>query len=231
MPPEHLPRRTHEAYNALKRRIIDLTLPPGASFSEGELAAELGFSKTPVREALARLRQERLVEAVARSGYRVTPVTIKGARDQFELRALLEGEAAATAARRGVDVDELAELERLCHASYRPDDQSSISRFLEANTRLHVGLAVLGGNDALAMMLQQVLEQLERLFNVGLAMNARADELVHEHEELLAAVRSGDEDLARRTATSQAQSSHRMVMEVLLSSDSVISANVVAAEP
>jgi DNA-binding GntR family transcriptional regulator len=230
MPPEHLPRRTHEAYTAIKRRIIELALPPGAPFSEGELAAELGFSKTPVREALARLRQERLVEAVARSGYRVTPVTVKGARDLFQLRALLEGEAAAVAAKRGADVDALQELDALCHTSYNPADPASVARFLEANTRFHVGVAALGGNDALAMMLQQVLEQLERLFHVGLAISARSDEVVHEHEELLTAVKAGDAEAARRVASGQSEASQQMVMAALLSSDSVVSANVVASE-
>ncbi|MDQ1436675.1 MAG: hypothetical protein QOK43_304 [Acidimicrobiaceae bacterium] len=228
MPPEHLPTRTYEAYTAVKRRIIDLTLPPGASFSEGELAMELGFSKTPVREALARLRQERLVEAVARSGYRVTPVTVKGAHDLFQLRALLEGEAAAIAAERGGDLDTLLELEKLCQASYDPDDQSSISRFLEANTKFHVTVATIGGNDALATMLQQVLEQLERLFHLGLALNSRSNEMVHEHQELLAAVKSGDPDAARRAATAQTGSSQLMVLNAMLSSDSVLSANIVA---
>jgi DNA-binding GntR family transcriptional regulator len=230
MPPEDLPTRTHEAYTALKRRIIDLTLPPGASFSEGELAMELGFSKTPVREALARLRQERLVEAVARSGYRVTPVTVKGAHDLFQLRALLEGEAAAIAADRGGEIDTLLELDDLCRASYDPDDQSSISAFLEANTRFHVTVAMIGGNDALAMMLQQVLEQLERLFHLGLALNSRGHEMVHEHQELLAAVKSGDPEAARRAATVQTGSSQLMVLNALLSSDSVVSANIVAAD-
>ena len=228
MPPEFLPTRTYEAYTALKRRIIDLTLPPGAAFSEGEIALELGFSKTPVREALARLRQERLVEAVARSGYRVTPVTVKGAHDLFQLRALLEGEAAAIAAERGGDFDTLLELDRLCHASYDPADQSSISRFLEANTKFHVMVAEIGGNDALAMMLQQVLEQLERLFHLGLALTSRSDEMVHEHRELLTAVKAGDPEAARRAAMSQTGSSQLMVLNALLSSEAVLSANISA---
>jgi DNA-binding GntR family transcriptional regulator len=226
MPPESLPRRTHEAYTAIKRRIIELTLPPGAPFSEGELAADLGFSKTPVREALARLRQERLVEAMPRSGYRVAPVTIRGARDLFHVRAVLESEAAALAAERGADLGTLDELERLCHTSYDPADRSSISRFLEANTRFHVMLATVGGNDSLALMLHQVLEQLERLFHLGLAISGRSEDMVHGHEELLEAVNSGAAEVARRTAMVQARISEDMVMDALLSSDSVTSANV-----
>jgi DNA-binding GntR family transcriptional regulator len=228
MPSEILPTATYTAYTVIKRRIIELELPPGANFTEGELAAELGFSKTPVREALARLRQERLVEATARSGYRVSPVTMKHARDLFQLRALLEGEAAAIAAQRGADLQTLVELEQLCVASYDPTDPSSIVRFLQANTRFHVTLATLGGNDALATMLQQVLEQLERLFHLGLALSSRGEEMVHEHQELLDAVKLGDTEAARRAASAQTGSSQLMVLNALLSSDALLSANIAA---
>jgi DNA-binding GntR family transcriptional regulator len=230
MPAEILPTRTRQAYDAIKRRVIELELAPGAPFTEGELAGELGLSKTPVREALARLRQEGLVEAVARSGYRVTPVTVKQARDLFQLRSLLEGEAAAIAAERGVDLGVLQKLEKLVTTSYDRKDRKSINKFLQANTRFHVSLATLGGNEALAAMLQQVLEQLERLFHLGLALRSRGDEMVHEHRELLAAVKAGDPELARKVAVEQASTAQLMVLDALLSSDAVQSTNIVASD-
>lgn len=225
---EVLPTRTHEAYTVIKRRIIELKLPPGASFTEGALAEQLGLSKTPVREALARLRQERLVDAAPRSGYFVTPVTMKHARDLFQLRALLEGEAAALAAERGADLDTLVELEELCIASYDPTDESSITRFLQANNRFHVTLASLGGNDELAALLEQVLEQLERLFHLGLALSSRSEEMVHEHRELLDAVKLGDRDAARRAASAQTGSSQLMVLNAMLTSETLLSTNIVS---
>jgi DNA-binding GntR family transcriptional regulator len=228
MTAEILPTRTRQAYDVIKRRIIELELAPGAPFTEGELAAELGLSKTPVREALARLRQENLVEAVARSGYRVTPVTVKQARDLFQLRTLLEGEAAAIAAERGVDLTALQKLEKLVTTSYDRKDRSSITTFLRANTRFHVTLASLGGNDALAATLQQVLEQLERLFHLGLAVRSRGSEMIHEHRELLAAVKSGDAETARKISIEQANTAQLMVLDALLSSDSIESASIVA---
>lgn len=229
MPPESLPRRTHEAYTVIKRRIIELALPPGASFSEGELAEELGFSKTPVREALARLRHERLVEATARSGYRVTPVTAKAAHDLFHLCTLLEAEAAALAAQRRVDASALVDLERSFVAGRGPLDPSSIARYLEADTRLHVALAALSGNDALATMVQQALEHLERLLHVGLAVGARTADLVHDHGVLLDAVGAGDADAARRAVEARNRGFEEAVLDALLSSDSLLSANLAEA--
>lgn len=223
------PNRTSEAYRAIKRRIIELDLAPGAAFTEGELAAELELSKTPVREALVRLRQEGLVDAVARSGYRVTPVTMKRARDVFQLRSLLEVEAAGMAAERGADAELLVRLEQLAEQTYDPADRDSITRSIHANNRFHVMLARLGGNDVLAATLEQVLEQLERLFRLGLALRARGAEIVHEHHELLAAIKAGAVADARRIAAQQAGASQLMVLDALLSSDAVSSTNIVVS--
>lgn len=227
---EVMPGRTAHAYNTIKRRIIELKLAPGAAFTEGELAAALKFSKTPVREALVRLRQEGLVEAIARSGYRVAPVTIKHARDLFQLRALLEVEAAGMAATRSAELEQLSALEKLVAVRYEPTDRTSIKRYMRNNTKFHVMVAELGGNEILARMLHQVLEQLERLFHIGATLDAGSDEIFHEHEELLAAVKAGDREAARRIAADQAASSQLRVLNALLASDAVLSTNIASGQ-
>lgn len=224
-----MPSRTRQAYDTIKRQIIELELPPGASFTEGELAATLNSSKTPVREALVRLRQEGLVEAMARSGYRVAPVTLKHARDLFQVRALLEVEAAGMAASNATDLETLKALEKIARQTYDASKPASIKQFMRNNTRFHVMLAQLGGNEILADMLHQVLEQLERLFHLGLSIQSRGKEIVHEHQELLVAIKAGDAEGARRIATEQAASSQLMVLDALLASDTLLSTNIVAA--
>lgn len=223
---ELLPTRTSEAYREIKRRIIELELLPGACFTEGEIAGAMGLSKTPAREALARLQAEGLVEVVARSGYRVAPVTIKLARELFDLRALLESEAAARAAGKAIDIEQLRELEALRSTTYNPSDKASVREFLRANTAFHVSLARAGGNDTLADLLERVFDQLQRLFHVGLTLSSRADEVVHEHGEMLDAVMRGDAQLAREVTTAQVAASRKMVLDALLSSDVILSANV-----
>jgi DNA-binding GntR family transcriptional regulator len=218
--------RSFEVYTEVKRRILDLRMPPGSPFTEGELVADLKVSKTPIREALARLRQEGLVDAMARSGYVVTPVTVKDARDLMGLRTLLEGEAASLAAARGTDLARLRDLEALCRASYNPKDRNSVVKFLAANFNFHMAIGTLSGNARLIDALRQVLEQLERVMHLGLTSTSRADEIVHEHTELVAAILSGDPDKAREVAVSQGHTSQRMVLEALLSSDIVMSTNI-----
>ena len=223
-----VPNLTDRAYATIKSQLIYLDLPPGTMFTEASLARELGISKTPVREALARVRREGLVEASARSGYRVTPVTVKDARNLFALRILLEGEAAALAAQHMEDPKHLGVLDRLQKASYNPKDVDSIKTYMRRNTEFHMTVARASGNEHLAAVLEQILDQMERLFHIGLALTNRADEIIHEHTDLVKAIVSGDEKTAREVAVTQIRNSQRMVLDALLASPRLLSTNVVA---
>lgn len=219
---------TEQAFDSIKRRIIQLDLPPGQRFTESQLASDLGLSKTPVREALARLERDGLVELIARSGYRVSDVTLKDARDLLAVRALLETEAAGLAAARIGDGMQLQAINELCRITYDPSDRSSIARFLEANTEFHATVAEAGGNERLADMLRTILDQLERLFHLGLALTTTSEEMVHEHQDLVRAIMSGNVAEARAVAEAQTRASQLMVLEGLLSSPSLLATNIVA---
>jgi DNA-binding GntR family transcriptional regulator len=221
--------RTLHVYTRLKEQILRLELAPGSSMTEAELANEFGVSKTPVREALAHLQREALVEVVGRTGYRVTAVTLKQARDLFELRVLLDGEAAALAAVNLSDVARLCEAEGRCRSGYRSDDPGSIIEFLDHNTELHATVGALGGNDRLAVALHGVLEELERYFRLALSLTHRSEEMAHEHSELVHAILRHDPDGARRAAIDQCRASQAMVLGALASSETLATTNIVAS--
>jgi DNA-binding GntR family transcriptional regulator len=92
---------SQKAYELIRRRIVDLELPPGAILDEGRLQIELGLGRTPIREALLRLSTERLVTIVPRRGIFVAEIGITDLQQIFEVRILLEAQAARLAARRG----------------------------------------------------------------------------------------------------------------------------------
>lgn len=225
----NLPSRATAAYRELKRRVIELELAPGAFFTEAELTASLGLSRTPVREALAQLRMEGLVMVEARAGYRVTPVTLKDVRELFDLRKLLEVKAVSLAVGRIDSYGQLQELEETgCGSAFDPEDQDSVAEFLRRNTEFHTGLAAIGGNARLAATLRHVLEQLERVMHLTLAegIDVRPAEWVDEHHELLRAVIGGDEQEAARVALAQASAAQMRITEVLLSSEIITGANL-----
>lgn len=219
--------RTLEVYREIKKRILRLEMPPGRSLTESELAVDCGTSKTPVREALAHLQRDALVEVVGRTGYRVTPITLKQARDLFGLRIVLESEAAALAAANKARPDQIRHLEELSGSSYRPDNSASVSEFLARNTELHTSIALLGRNDRLTATLHGVLEELVRPFHVGLTLSQRADEIATEHSELIEAIVAGDVKAARHTAVTHCERSQAMVIDALASSDALAETSIV----
>src|SRR5258708_18534023 len=124
------------AYEALKKRIIEVDLQPGERLVERDLADELKVSRIPLREALRRLAAEGLVVLVPHRGALVSPFTPADVRDLFDVRESLEVLAARLAAERA-DVLGLGRLTR-CLDSARIATESGASAQIDAATaRLH----------------------------------------------------------------------------------------------
>lgn len=204
------------AYEAIKRDVVRCRLVPGAELTEGELATRYGFGKAPVRDALARLAQEGLVRVLPRRGYVVAPINVKDVQDIFALRLVLETEAVRLAAGR-VDGPQLRRLDEVCRAGYDPDDPESAADFLRVNTEFHVTIARASGNDRMADILAQLLCEMERIFQVGLRLRNRSEEMAHEHRDLVDALLEGDGEAAARIDATQIRASRKMVMDGLLS--------------
>src|SRR5436190_15819605 len=96
-------------YDALREAIVTTELEPGRQISENEIADMLGVSRTPVREALARLRDDQLVQIVPQLGTFVSRISVAGVDDAQFLREALECSAVRLAAER-VDAADVAEL-------------------------------------------------------------------------------------------------------------------------
>jgi DNA-binding GntR family transcriptional regulator len=200
---------------------------PGETFTEGDLATSLGMSKTPVREALNLLSVDGYVAVAPRSGYRVSPVTLRDVQDLFELRELLETEATGLAARRRLSAEDVAKLESLAESRSAND----LSAFLADNTAFHAHIARCSGNGMLAQMLEQVLLQHERLFRLTSQLSERSEDMVHEHHDLVAALVAGDEPAARKCVLDQLKQAQSLVFQALMSSESILDARIVVAEP
>src|SRR5690606_18248773 len=98
------------AYDRLKRLILDGTLPAGAQMLELEAAERLNMSRTPVREAMVRLRHEGMVEIRPRHGMRVLPISAADMAEIYEVLTALEGTAAEAVTRKGPSSRQLASL-------------------------------------------------------------------------------------------------------------------------
>ncbi len=215
---ESPPSLTDRALAQLRRDILAARLAPGETVSEGAIAAHLGLGKAPVRAALARLAEEGLVTAVPRRGWMVSLVTIRDIHEVFDLRLMLEPEAARRAAGR-VDAQMLARLDAVCAEGYDCLDEESALRFRAANQAFHVAIADLSGNGRLARQLDRLLDESTRMLVLGLRPRDRTGEMAHEHHALVEALALGRAEDAARIMHEQVSASRRMVLAALTAPD------------
>jgi DNA-binding GntR family transcriptional regulator len=191
-----------QAYVAIRDRIDDGRLPRGTRLHQEDLAAELGVSRTPVREALRRLAAEGRVELLTNRGARVADIDPDSMPEPYEARLVIEPGAAALAARRGLSAAQRRQL----HAAIAGHRAAAgdIQRSFAANRDFHLGLIEASGNK----LLLQFAEHLW-VARIGATIYERQAETVErmlldadEHEAILDAVERGDarkaESLARK---------------------------------
>jgi DNA-binding GntR family transcriptional regulator len=213
------------AYGRIKRAIIRCDLDPGQQVTEEQLAERFGLSRSAVRPALKRLYQEHLVQTITRNRYVVSSLTLKDAHDVYDLRLLLESEAARRAAKR-ITGDQIRRLLELADAQYVPGNRESAERFLLSNTEFHIIIALASGNSLLAEIIANVLDRAERINNLSHILLDRNHDAQQEHRSLAEALRQGDGERAEREMAVQIGSARSFVIEALTSSPSIQSVNV-----
>lgn len=192
-------RKADLAYEWLRERIIDGGFAPGRRLALEELARETGLSHMPVRQALLRLEREGLVEGEAHKGMRVARLRLEDAGELFEIRAELEGLAAARAAESGETgiVSVLESLNETFGAAFRSGDYRAMG---EANWALHRRILAVAGSGQLARMLEDVWARSFR-FRLGYRLiPGRAEATLAEHARMIAAIGQGDAEAARAAA-------------------------------
>jgi DNA-binding GntR family transcriptional regulator len=214
-------------YGAIRADILTCVLAPGQSISEASLATRYGFGKAPIRAALSRLRQEGLVSASPRRSFEVSSLTLRDARELYELRLLLESASARMAAGR-VDIKRLDKLNHICRKGYTPGHSGSTLRFLDANREFHLEIARASGNQRFMRLLSQVLDETTRVMYVGLGLRNRNDEMQHEHDALMDALQAGDGPRAERIAADQVAASRDMVLTALLDGSGMLDSRIEA---
>ena len=203
------------AYATIKKDIITCVLDPGSQIAQSQLVQRYDFGITPIREALKRLEQEDYVQSVPRFGYIVTPINIKDIEDIYDLRLILEKSSVRLAAQRASD-DQLAQLLERANFTYRFKDTESYRKFLEMNNAFHVAIALTSGNRKLADTLADLLNQMTRIFHLGLDLRDSAEEMRHEHLALANAISKRNVDQAEQIVEDQITSSRRRVIEMFV---------------
>src|SRR5215217_3609516 len=184
-----------QVYATLRVAIVNAELEPGRRLSENELADLLGVSRTPVREALARLRDERLVAIVPQLGTFVTLISFAAVEDAAFVREALECAAIRRATEHITDAG-LAELQANLAAQDRAEDQGDAEAFDALDEALHRLLAQLSGHEIAWYLARRANGHLDRIRGLSLPEPGYLGEMVAEHRGLVAAIAAADADRA-----------------------------------
>lgn len=174
-------------YDSIAEMIIRRDLEPGEHLIENDLAAELGVSRQPVREALQRLQTEGWVDLRPALGAFVHVPTEQEATQLLAVRTLLETESARLAAKRSTSeqVERLWELQRAGEDALAADDQEAL---VVANADLHAYIVAMSGNDVLAEHIAMV-DRRVRWYYAPIA-RSRGHEAWDEHAAMIEAIAS-----------------------------------------
>ena len=188
------------AYVAIQDKLIMLDIRPNDALVEGELAAELGVGRTPVREALKRLEADRLVVSFPRRGTFATGVDVADLRHISQIRVNLEPIAARTAA----ESASAAVRRQLLELAVRTEalDVKGIGRneLMRWDMRVHRAIYRAAGNPHLEDVLVRYDNLATRIFCIFLDRLPTVARHVGEHVALLRAIASGDGDAAAAIA-------------------------------
>lgn len=200
------------AYETLKEQILSAQRAPGETLNEKEVAASLGVSKTPVREAISRLSAEGFVEVYPRQGTIVRHIQVRDIKNVLLVRSLVEPEAAYQAALRATpeDVEQLGTLD---------DEQIATPEGawpdLRQHARFHVAVAEVGRVPQLTAIVATVHDQV-RWFLASHAREGGAPFPMRLHETLLEAIARGDADEARRVSEESVRTSRANLLRNLI---------------
>lgn len=205
---------TDQAYTKLRRDILSCVLQPGSEVSEADIADRLLMSKTPVREALGRLRVEGFVKAFPRRGYQIVPLTISDMDELFDVRAIVEAGCGELAAERITD-EELNRLEALADVSYDVATMASLDTFISSNRDFHLAIASASGNRRLHEMVYKQLDELERFFYLGARTRDVNREVHVDHHRIVEVLRSHDRQAARQIMIDHNDATRRGLFDVI----------------
>ena len=196
-----------DCYCALKEAILNLDLPPGAPLVEATIAAQLGISKTPVREALAQLAGEGLVVSDGRKSF-VAGLTVEDIREIYMVRLMLEPSSLRLVTA-SLTSDDLRYLDELIDRASCALAEGRLSEFIAASDGFHTYLIERSNNRHLTGIARRLFEHARRV---------------------RAAIFRTEEDLAAHVLSERGIENHRRILDALEARDSKRAAEMMEAD-
>lgn len=201
------------AYEYINQKIIDGTFEPGDRIVIDHIARELNLSTIPVREAIQQLEADGLIEIIPYSGAVVQLVNDAEYQEAMYVLAILEGAAAALAAK-SLSLQEFNELEALNHEAEVALYNFDFETFTRVNRNFHDTINSKCGNVYLVERIKQAFQRISQVVRAGFSfVPQRAKESISEHNELLKLIKESApeekiEKFARQHTLNMAEAVH-----------------------
>ncbi len=188
-------------FETLRDRIVYIEYPPGMSLSEKELCEEFKVSRTPLREAIRKLEDMKLVTAIPRYGTYVSPIDIDEIRCAFEVKIKLEGLAGELAARR-ITGNKLKEISALIKEA---DIKQGHRNLIEIDAHFHEIIRQVIQNPILQEILENLHSRCARLWNSALSEIIPIEQVIDQLKEIYLSLEKRDAEKAGRLMESHVQ--------------------------
>jgi DNA-binding GntR family transcriptional regulator len=207
-----------QVYQALKQIILQGDLASGERVVETKLAEQLQVSRTPIREAIGQLKQEKLIVSQPNGGFKVATLSARDAIQLYDCRIALEQLSVGSACENitSKQLDQLEQCILLAENSVQSkSDKSDTLKLLEIDYQFHHLIAKSSGNQWLLTLLEQVFDKMALLRVQTTKHNPQVLEISLEHKQVYDAIALRDINLAQETITEHLIASKaRVVREV-----------------
>ncbi|MBP6683881.1 MAG: GntR family transcriptional regulator [Leucobacter sp.] len=195
MPPTTL---REQALAQLRALLVSGDLKPGEVYSASAIAAELGVSHGPVREAMLALVNDGMMEAVRGRGYRVVTISRRDRENIAEIRTLLEVPSMVKLAGSPRVREREAAFSAIVEKFFAAAEQEDIIAFFDADREFHLGLLALLDNDRLTEFIGTLRDQTRQYGIYELAVRGELTDSAQDHRDILDALLAGDRAAVER---------------------------------
>ena len=199
-----------QVFEQLEKDILTGKYQRGEILTESKLSAELGVSRTPIREALRRLGQEHLIEESGK-GSIVIGISEKDLEDIFMIRKGLECQVAALAAQNRTE-EQLAQLREALEWQEFYLNKKNAEQIKQSDSRFHTVLYKLSGSNTFYDILVPLHTKIQKYRRVSVESASRAELSVAEHRKLFEAIENGDAELASRYASEHVENAYQHII-------------------
>ncbi|HEV8635178.1 MAG TPA: GntR family transcriptional regulator [Chloroflexota bacterium] len=216
-PPEHASLQ-EKVYQQLKQAILAGEIRPGERLLETQIAASLGVSRIPLREAIRKLERDGLVVFFPRRGIYASALSARDVDEIYAVRAVLEGLSARLAAERHT-LEDLARIDEILSVMAHFAANNDSAALFQAGRDFHQVVLEAAGSRKLAQITELMYGQVERVRQLRMRLTRRCREVYREYVRIRDAIAARDGARAEREMRAHVERPRRDLRQMLEADD------------